>query len=146
MAEYPFEARRRARLNLQNADIVVHSETLHCTWGLVSRAGWSIYDDAASPVLDGTGWWGEPSADKTSTTFLNNSDTQDWCGVFPNKETARDSSATHSHASVWCHSQGTASSMATTTRRRSKTMCRSAARSQWCRGRRSASGGRAGST
>jgi hypothetical protein len=66
----------------ENAHIKVHSETLHCTWGLVSRAGWSIYDDSDSPVLNEYGWWGEPSADKKSTTFVNNSDTQDWYGFF----------------------------------------------------------------
>ena len=60
----------------ENADIKVHSETLHCTWGLVSRAGWSIYDDSDSPVLNEYGWWGEPSEDKKTTTWVNNSDTQ----------------------------------------------------------------------
>ena len=60
----------------------VHAESLHCTWGLISREGWSIYDDSDSPVLDSTGWWGESSADRTSTTFINNSDTQDWYGFF----------------------------------------------------------------
>ena len=54
----------------------------HCTWGLVSRAGWSVYDDSNSPVLDETGWWGQPSADKQATLFENNTDTQDWYGFF----------------------------------------------------------------
>jgi hypothetical protein len=66
----------------ENANIKVHAETLHCTWGLISRAGWSIYDDSESPVLNEYGWWGEPSADKKTTTWLNNSDTQDWYGFF----------------------------------------------------------------
>ena len=59
---------------------MVHSERLHCTWGLISRDGWSIYDDSDSPVLDETGWWGTASADKKDTTFVNNSNSMDWCG------------------------------------------------------------------
>ena len=66
----------------ENAHIRVHDESLHCTWGLVSRDGWSIIDDSAAPVLDATGWWGTASADKKSTTFVNNSDAMDWYGLF----------------------------------------------------------------
>jgi hypothetical protein len=66
----------------ENAHIIIHEETLHCTWGLISRTGWSIYDDSNSPVLDSTGWWGHASTDRKSTTFVNNSDAQDWYGFF----------------------------------------------------------------
>ena len=65
-----------------NAHIRVHGESLHCTWGLISRDGWSVYDDSTAPVLDHTGWWGKASFDKQNTTFVTNSDTMDWYGFF----------------------------------------------------------------
>jgi alpha-glucosidase (family GH31 glycosyl hydrolase) len=41
-----------------NANITVHDEDLHCAWGLISRAGWSVVDDSDTYVLNpATGWW-----------------------------------------------------------------------------------------
>lgn len=40
------------------ANVRVHDESLHCTWGLVSRDGWAVVDDTKSPAIDPTtGWW-----------------------------------------------------------------------------------------
>ena len=46
-------------LNCTQVETVrVHDESLHCTWGLVSRDGWVVVNDTASPALDDTtGWW-----------------------------------------------------------------------------------------
>ena len=42
----------------QVKNVRVHDESLHCTWGLVSRDGWVVVNDTASPALDPTtGWW-----------------------------------------------------------------------------------------
>jgi hypothetical protein len=41
----------------QNANVTIHEETLHCEWGLVSRAGWSIYDDTTNYCLGAGDWW-----------------------------------------------------------------------------------------
>jgi len=42
----------------QIKNVRIHDESLHCTWGLVSRDGWAVYNDTASPVMDPTtGWW-----------------------------------------------------------------------------------------
>jgi alpha-glucosidase (family GH31 glycosyl hydrolase) len=42
----------------QNANYRVHSESLHCTWGVVSRGGWTTYDDSGNYILSGVeGQW-----------------------------------------------------------------------------------------
>lgn len=46
-----------------NKNITVHAEDLHCAFGLVSRAGWALVDDADSYALDERGWWQAPNAD-----------------------------------------------------------------------------------
>ena len=35
----------------------MHEETLHCEWGVVSRGGWSIYNDTANYCLGDEDWW-----------------------------------------------------------------------------------------
>jgi len=41
----------------ENAGTQIHDETLHCEWGLVSRDGWSIYDDTENYCLGEGDWW-----------------------------------------------------------------------------------------
>lgn len=41
----------------ENADV----GDLHCAWGLASRDGWAVVDDAATWALDSNGWWLEPN-------------------------------------------------------------------------------------
>ncbi len=39
---------------------MVHDEELHCDWALFSRAGWTLFDDTTSPMIDPEdpdGWW-----------------------------------------------------------------------------------------
>lgn len=44
----------------ENANVTVHSEQLHCHWGLVSRGGWAVVNDTTSPALNPTtGWWND---------------------------------------------------------------------------------------
>ncbi|QDZ20538.1 glycoside hydrolase [Chloropicon primus] len=38
----------------------VHNEKLHCNWALFSRSGWTVFDDATTPMInpeDVDGWW-----------------------------------------------------------------------------------------
>uniref|UniRef100_A0A7S2WIU5 DUF5110 domain-containing protein n=1 Tax=Mucochytrium quahogii TaxID=96639 RepID=A0A7S2WIU5_9STRA len=43
----------------------VSDESLHCAWGVVSRAGWSVVDDSDGLVIDPvSGWWKKPVAHK----------------------------------------------------------------------------------
>ncbi len=35
----------------------VHDESLHCAWGLISRAGWSVIDDSDNYALSSDYWW-----------------------------------------------------------------------------------------
>jgi hypothetical protein len=55
----------------ENSNVKVHEESLHCEWGLVSRAGWSVVDDSANYVLDSeTGWWGGKNGDDIDLYFF----------------------------------------------------------------------------
>jgi hypothetical protein len=40
-----------------NAGTDDNGEYNHCEWGLVSRDGWSVYDDTHNFALDGNDWW-----------------------------------------------------------------------------------------
>jgi alpha-glucosidase (family GH31 glycosyl hydrolase) len=57
----------------ENNATVVHGETLHCEWGVVSRDGWSIYHDESNYCLGASDWW---AAD------ASNVDTLDMYGFF----------------------------------------------------------------
>ena len=48
-----------------NANITVHSEDLHCEYGLISRSGWAVVDDSDTYALDENGWWQAPNSDAT---------------------------------------------------------------------------------
>eukprot|EP00656_Telonema_subtile_P013176 TRINITY_DN16684_c0_g1_i3.p1 TRINITY_DN16684_c0_g1~~TRINITY_DN16684_c0_g1_i3.p1 ORF type:complete len:817 (-),score=152.03 TRINITY_DN16684_c0_g1_i3:124-2574(-) len=49
-----------------NSNISVHSEDLHCAYGVVSRTGWAVIDDSDTYALDSTtGWWVEPNRDQS---------------------------------------------------------------------------------
>ena len=60
----------------ENAGTKIHEETLHCEWGLVSRSGWSIYDDSANYCLGAGDWW-----DGASEAAANVA-AKDICGFF----------------------------------------------------------------
>jgi alpha-glucosidase len=49
-------------LNCSLATALVKNESQHCEWGLVSRDGWAIYNDTASPALGPDDWWAQPAA------------------------------------------------------------------------------------
>ena len=54
-----------------NAGISIHSESLHCAWGLISRLGWAIVDDADNWCLNPvTQWWESPNGDEVDFYFL----------------------------------------------------------------------------
>jgi len=53
-----------------NSHIIVHAESLHCEWGLVSRDGWALLDDSGSPCLDGDDWWNGTSVDNEDFYFF----------------------------------------------------------------------------
>lgn len=38
------------------AGFKIHNESMHCEYGLISRMGWSVYNDSSSPVLDDDDW------------------------------------------------------------------------------------------
>ena len=40
-----------------NKGTLDNGEFNHCSWGLISRTGWAIYDDTPSVCLDGNDWW-----------------------------------------------------------------------------------------
>lgn len=44
----------------QNADVRVHSESLHCGWGVVSRGGWTTIDDTSNYIMSAEpgSWFG----------------------------------------------------------------------------------------
>ena len=46
----------------------IHQNDIMCEWGLVSKSGWSIVDDAANMVIDpSTDWWvGSPGTSNTN--------------------------------------------------------------------------------
>jgi alpha-glucosidase (family GH31 glycosyl hydrolase) len=47
-----------------NEKIAVHSEGLHCEWGLISRDGWALVDDTDNWALTkGAEWWESPNSD-----------------------------------------------------------------------------------
>ena len=43
---------------IEEKNITVHDESLHCEYGLVSRSGWAVVDDSDTYVLNPkSGWW-----------------------------------------------------------------------------------------
>ena len=43
---------------IEEKNITVHDESLHCQYGLISRSGWSVVDDSDTYVLNPkSGWW-----------------------------------------------------------------------------------------
>ena len=43
--------------------IQIHDESLHCEWGLVSRQGWAVVDDAPNAALSAEYWWAGNNTD-----------------------------------------------------------------------------------
>jgi len=60
----------------ENAGVLDNGEPNHCEWGLVSRDGWTVYDDAPNYVLDASDWWVNNTSPPPSTCFgaQNNTD------------------------------------------------------------------------
>lgn len=48
----------------------VHNESLHCTWGLISRLGWVAYDDSQNWCLTPEYWWDTPNNDLIDIYFF----------------------------------------------------------------------------
>jgi hypothetical protein len=51
----------------QNAKILDNGENNHCEWGMVSRDGWVVYEDAENYILDENDWW-VPTSRSCSTS------------------------------------------------------------------------------
>ena len=47
----------------ENQKIIVHGESLHCQWALVSRDGWAAVDDSQNQALDDDDWWAGNNTD-----------------------------------------------------------------------------------
>eukprot|EP01125_Pyxidicula_operculata_P005865 TRINITY_DN2050_c0_g6_i2.p1 TRINITY_DN2050_c0_g6~~TRINITY_DN2050_c0_g6_i2.p1 ORF type:complete len:1034 (+),score=272.65 TRINITY_DN2050_c0_g6_i2:380-3481(+) len=54
----------------QNANITVHDESLHCEWGVISKAGWSVIDDTQNWGLNSNDWWDTPNTDQVDLYFF----------------------------------------------------------------------------
>jgi hypothetical protein len=39
----------------------IHDESMHCEWGLISRNGWAVIDDALNYCLTQDDWWDSPN-------------------------------------------------------------------------------------
>jgi alpha-glucosidase (family GH31 glycosyl hydrolase) len=61
----------------ENANVTVHNEQLHCEWGVVSRDGWSVYDDSNNYVLGADDWWATSDIHEST-----NQDSKDLYGFF----------------------------------------------------------------
>lgn len=121
-------------LNCTQVETVrVHDESLHCTWGLVSRDGWVVVNDTASPALDDTtGWWNVGmTTNQVDWYFFGHG--HDYRGALTDYTKVR----RVRFAGPW-------SSVLQCSRRCG--VCRSVARSQCSRGMPTACGGRGGTT
>ena len=47
-----------------NSDMRIHYESLHCTWGVVSKNGWTVYDDSKNYLMSSD--WFDNSARSTN--------------------------------------------------------------------------------
>lgn len=55
----------------ENNGTQVHDESLHCEWGLVSRAGWALVDDSTNWALTpGAEWWDSPNTNAVDWYFF----------------------------------------------------------------------------
>lgn len=60
---------------IEEQNIEIHHEKLHCNWALFSRSGWTVFDDTPSPMIDPNdpdGWWqlDQPNANKQDWYFF----------------------------------------------------------------------------
>lgn len=55
----------------ENANVHVHDESLHCAWGVVSRAGWAVLDDSLNWALTpGAEWWDSRNRNQADWYFF----------------------------------------------------------------------------
>jgi len=59
----------------QIANVMVHQESLHCAWGLISRLGWTIVNDSLNWGLTNTSvappeWWDSVNTDAEDLYFF----------------------------------------------------------------------------